>query len=523
MRKSVLIMHHTTGRVVVGKDKFDCKKSNASVLDEVEPVTVALEHLGFAYRVKGIKEMTELPDILSRSPEKIVFNLVEDLNGHVLDFCKVPAICRAYSKVCTGGDTPCLLLTQDKWRTKAVLKAANLPCPDGVIVPIGQKIHLQDLTRGKYIVKPVFSDASEGIDAKSVVDLSSMALHKAIKRIHKQLEQPAIVEQFIPGRELNVSVLQRNGRVEVLPIAEIDFNAFGQDYPHIVDYSVKWMPDSFVYKNSPRIIPTRLPDQLAESVRTYAIATWHFLGCQDFARVDFRLDENDNIFILEVNPNPDISLEAGFVAALTAGKIDFEEFIKILLDNASARLGEEFSDNESKSIPKKKSLRVNIRQICSEDRPKILSILKETSFFRTDELAVAQEVLDAALTQGSDGDYQSFVAEDGKNIVGWACFGPAPCTLGTFDIYWLAVAPKRQRCGVGSYLMEYATNAIKNRKGRMVVVETSGSNRYLSTRRFYEKMGYCEASRVKDFYTVGDDKVIYIKHLQACQNGREEN
>jgi D-alanine-D-alanine ligase len=513
MRKNVLIVHHTTERVVVGKDKFDCKESNASVLDEVEPVAAALEHLGFTYRIKGIKEITELPDILRRSPEKIVFNLIEDLNGHVLDFCKVPAVCRAYGKVCTGGDTPCLLLTQDKWRTKAVLKAANLPCPDGVIVPIDQKIHLQELERGKYIVKPVFSDASEGIDAESVVDLPSMALHRAVKRIHKQLEQPAIVEQFIPGRELNVSVLQRNGRVEVLPIAEIDFSAFGQDYPHIVDYSAKWMPGSFVYQNSPRIIPTRLPDQLAESVHTYAIAAWHFLGCQDFARVDFRLDENDNIFILEVNPNPDISLEAGFVAALTASEIKFEEFIKILLDNASARLGEEFSDNESNSIPKKKQPRINIRQTCSEDRPKILSVLKETNFFRNGELAVAQEVLDTALTQGADGDYQSFVAEDGRNIIGWVCFGPTPCTLGTFDIYWLVVAPEKQHHGIGSYLMQYATNLIEDQKGRMIVVETSGSSRYLSTRRFYERMGYFEASRVKDFYTVDDDKVIYVKHI----------
>jgi len=513
MNKSVLIVHHTTERMVAGKKQFDCKESNASVLDEVEPVAVALEHLGFAYRVKGLKEITELPDILSRSPEKIVFNLVEDLNGHVLDFCKVPAICRAYGKVCTGGDTPCLLLTQDKWRTKAVLKAANLPCPDGVIVPIGQRIHLQDLTWGKHIVKPVFSDASEGIDVKSVVDLPSMALHKAIKRIHMQLNQPAIVEQFIPSRELNVSVLQRNGRVEVLPIAEIDFNAFGQDYPHIVDYSAKWMPDSFAYNNSPRIIPTQLSDLLTDLVHIYAITAWNFLGCQDFARVDFRLDEHDNIFILEVNPNPDISLDSGFVAALTAGGIGFEEFIEILMDNSLSRLDERYSNSKPKPISERKLPKVNIRRTCLEDKPKIMSILKETSFFRTGELRVAEEVLDDAFAQGAEGDYQSYVAEEDENIIGWICFGLTPCTLDTFNIYWLVVAPERQRCGVGSYLMQYAANAIKGSKGRMVVVETSGSNRYLSTRRLYEKMGYFEASRVKDFYTVGDDKVIYVKHI----------
>jgi len=126
MNKSVLIVHHTTERMVVGKDQFDCKESNASVLDEVEPVVAALEHLGFKCRVQGVKQITELPDILSRSFERIVFNLIEDLKGHVLDFCYVPAICRAYGKACTGANTPCLLLAQDKWRTKAVLKAAKL-------------------------------------------------------------------------------------------------------------------------------------------------------------------------------------------------------------------------------------------------------------------------------------------------------------------------------------------------------------------------------------------------------------
>jgi len=378
-------------------------------------------------------------------------------------------------------------------------------------------------SQSSQIVKPVFSDASEGIDTKSIVDLPSMALHRAIKRIHEQLNQPAIVEQFIPSRELNVSALQRNGRIEVLPIAEIDFGAFGQDYPHIVDYSAKWLPDSFAYNNTPRVIPTQLSDQLTELVHIYTIAAWHSLGCQGFARVDFRLDEHDNIFILEVNPNPDISLDAGFAAALTAGGIGFEEFIKILLDNALAHLDEKYSNNKPKPILDRKHPTVNIRYVRLEDKPKIMSILKETSFFRTGELIVAGEVLDNALAQGPEGDYQSYVAEECEDIIGWMCFGPAQCTLGTFDIHWLVVTPKKQRCGVGSYLLKYATNLIENQKGRMIVAETSGSSRYLSTRQFYEKMGYYETSRVKDFYTTGDDKIIYIKHIQACQNGREKN
>lgn len=343
MKKPVLIVHHITKRSAAATDKFEYEQSNSSVMDEVQAVVDVLERLGIGYRVESLKQITELPEILSRSPERIVFNLVEELDKHISDYCYVPAVCRAFGRACTGGDTRCLLLAQDKWRTKAVLKAAGLPCPDGLVVPPGEEIRLPDLAPGKYIVKPVSSDASEGIDAKSVVDLPSMSLLDAVRRIHEQLKQPALVEQFIPHRELNVSLLQRGDKVEVLPIAEIDFSAFGEDYPRIVDYSAKWLSDSFAYNNTPRIIPASLPDHLAQLIRSYAFDAWYALDCRDFARIDFRVDEKDNIFILEVNPNPDISPDAGFAAALAAANISFEEFVRILLDNASAFLSRGYS------------------------------------------------------------------------------------------------------------------------------------------------------------------------------------
>jgi len=279
-----------------------------------------------------------LPDVLRRNNQKVVFNLVEELPDNILDACYVPAICSAHGRTCTGGDTPGLLLAQNKWKTKAVLKAANIPCPQGVLVPIGQKISSTALSPGHYIVKPVFSDASEGIDTSSIVELPSHALHKAIERVHVEYEQPAIVEQFIPQRELNGAVLQLNSKVEVLPIAEIDFTAFEADRPKIVDYDAKWRVDSFAYNNTPPIIPAQLSAPVAQLVCRCALAAWYEIGCRDYARVDFRMDDNDNVFVLEVNLNPDISPDAGFAAALVAGGITFEEFIDILINNALSRL-----------------------------------------------------------------------------------------------------------------------------------------------------------------------------------------
>ncbi len=365
--RDVLVVHHTTKRSVgnyteLRGGSFKLEESNFSVLDEVEVVANALKELGLVYRVEGVKEISELHDVLSRSSEQVVFNLIEDLNGDALDFCYVPTVCKAYGKACTGGDTPSLLLAQDKWRTKAVLRAANLPTPDGIIVPVGGKIHSSKLIPGPYIVKPAFCDASEGIDAKSVVDLPGAVLNRAVERVHAELNQPAIVEQFIAGRELNVSLLERNDRVEVLPIAEIDFSAFGKDYPHIVDYSAKWLRDSFAYKNTPCIVPTRLADRVAKLVRAHALGAWHVLGCKDFARVDFRLDRKNRIFILEVNPNPDISPDAGFAAALAAGGISFAEFVKILVDNTQSNLYKNYPTNSLRHV------KINDRKTTSKNK-----------------------------------------------------------------------------------------------------------------------------------------------------------
>jgi len=165
-----------------------------------------------------------------------------------------------------------------------------------------------------------------------------------------------------------------------------------------------------------------------------------------------------------------------------------------------------------KNLPK-----ISIRFTSPEDRAGILSILKETNFFRPQELLVAEEVLDDALAKGVEGHYQSFVAEDGRDIVGWVCFGPTPCTLGTFDVYWIVVDPEKQHCGIGSALMQYAADIIEGRNGRMIVAETSGTQRYLSTRRFYEKLNYRRAACVENFYAPGDDKIIYVRLLKESK------
>lgn len=154
-----------------------------------------------------------------------------------------------------------------------------------------------------------------------------------------------------------------------------------------------------------------------------------------------------------------------------------------------------------------------IRRSLPTDRDPILEFMIATDFFRDDEIEIAREVLDEALAKGPDGHYQSFTADLDGRPAGWVCYGPTPCSLGTFDIYWIAVDPRRQSRGLGKALMTFAENEIRTRSGRLVIVETNGRPSYHPTRSFYLRVGYHEAARVTDFYAPGDDKVIYAKVL----------
>ena len=156
---------------------------------------------------------------------------------------------------------------------------------------------------------------------------------------------------------------------------------------------------------------------------------------------------------------------------------------------------------------------VCVRKAQVADHPAVIDIVKATNFFRPVEIEIACEVFDEAAMHKPDSNYQSYVAEVAGQVAGWVCFGAAPCTLGTFDVYWIAVDPAQQRHRIGSKLLEFSEAKIRKQKGRMIVIETSGSEKYLPTRNFYERNGYTLAADVKEFYAPGDDKWIFVKKL----------
>ena len=513
----VLILHHA----IPAPGSCHNAESDAGVMDEVKAVASSLSELGIPYRIAAVSDLKGLPDILRTAPERIVVNLVENFPDQPADAMQVPTVCEAFGKECTGNESSNQTLALDKWRTKAVLQAAGLPVPLGILCPVGARV--KPPFPSPWIVKPLFADASEGIHASSVVHGEAVALNRAVARIHKDFNHPALVEQFFGTRELNVALLEKDHRLVALPVSEIEFRGFGTARPRIVDYAAKWHTDSFEYKNTVRVVPAKLPAGVAARLQQAALAAWKTLGCRDYARVDFRLNDDGSFVILEINPNPDISPESGFEAALRAAKIPYRDFVKALCSNAMDRL-ESKTRAEAKRVaahslpaaPLKKTIpnsKVVIRHSEAQDREAILLFMRDTKFFHKGELDVAREVLDEAIAKGPKDHYQSFTLLEAGVPSGWICYGPTPCTVGTFDVYWIGVSSLCQGRGYGRSLLDYAEKLIRKRKGRQIIIETSGKSLYDSTRGFYLKTGYREAARVPHFYGPDDDRVIYSKML----------
>jgi len=150
---------------------------------------------------------------------------------------------------------------------------------------------------------------------------------------------------------------------------------------------------------------------------------------------------------------------------------------------------------------------IRIGPLKPSDRAHIENIVRATSVFSETEIGVAMELFDGG------GDYEFVGAFQADDLIGYACFGATPATDRTYDLYWIAVHPNAQRSGAGAALMAEVERQLEQRRARLVVVETSSREDYAPTRRFYDKLGYAEAARLRDFYAPGDDRLVLSKRL----------
>jgi len=161
---------------------------------------------------------------------------------------------------------------------------------------------------------------------------------------------------------------------------------------------------------------------------------------------------------------------------------------------------------------------MKIRHVEARDRERIHQILVATNRFTEEEVRIADELVESAVEHPEKGDYVVHVLEEpdsgpSKAVQGYVCYGPTPMTDGVFDLYWIAVDLRSQGLGFGQLLLRFVENEVRRQRGRMLLIETSSKESYGPTMRFYERSGYDEISRIKDFYRIEDDKVVFCKKL----------
>jgi len=265
------------------------------------------------------------------APDALI-NLCEGYYGRPQWESNVAGIFELLGLAFTGNAAKTLALCQDKFKAKAVLRAAGLPTAPAQLLHDGtEPVEL----RFPLIVKPNAEDASLGIYPDSVVR-DEESLRRQVRRCLDNYKQPVLVEAFIDGREFNVSVME-NGAVVPLPVSEIDFSAMPKDMPRILGYEAKWFEDNPLYQKTPPVCPAPIDEELRGRLQGLAAAAFRTMGCRDYARVDFRMDGKGRPYILEVNPNPDISTNAGYARALKAAGIEYAAFWGAMVGNALAR------------------------------------------------------------------------------------------------------------------------------------------------------------------------------------------
>jgi D-alanine-D-alanine ligase len=296
----------------------------------------ALTSLGYSVLNLAVRgNLEELEDILASFPPKetFIFNNCDGFNGNNLGAVEVIRLIERMGFKHTGAIADHIERCINKPRSKERLLQFGVPTP---------RYQVFDRAEGEFslefpvIVKPSVEDASMGIDLDSVVSDRGCLFHK-IAYIVEKYEQPAIVEEFVSGRELAVAMLG-NETLEILPIAEEDFSWVANPLERLLTYESKWKTESPYYQNIPARIPALLNRKETQVVKKAAIGSFRAMGLRDLGRVDIRYN-NSIPYVIDVNELPDLSTDAGFWNSARASGITYPNMVKRILTLALQREG----------------------------------------------------------------------------------------------------------------------------------------------------------------------------------------
>jgi D-alanine-D-alanine ligase len=306
------------------------------VLDQVRCALVAGGHDATLLAVD--QDLAASIRALTDDKPDLVFNLAESFSGQSALEASVAGLLNLLRLRYTGSSPSGLMMAGDKSISTKILRASGIKTPDSSTLFRGA-VESVDKLAFPLIVKPPQEDASLGITGKSVVrDIQE--LFSQLDHLHTEYSSPILVEEFIDGREFYIGVLG-NQQPQALPVVEMDFTGFPADKPRIASWSAKWGEDGegsgAEFAGTKSIFPESLDEQLMERMNRIAIDAFQALRLRDYARVDMRVREDGEVYVLEVNPNCYLEREAEFSRAARRSGLEYEALVARIVELANAR------------------------------------------------------------------------------------------------------------------------------------------------------------------------------------------
>ncbi len=292
----------------------------------------ALAHHGHPVELAQVRRDVAGPLCRLDPREQVVFNWCEGLDGVPRSYDRIPPVLEELGFAYTGATAWTLAMTQDKAATKTILDQLNIPTPAWRAFRSPDEIEHWDIFPA--IVKPAAEHCSFGItDGAVVSDIEQ--LRERVATIVEMYGGQALVEDFIEGREFNVSIWG-NGRPAPLPLYEIDFSAIPDPRHRLVDFDAKWTKGSYSFEHTPARCPAEVDDDLAERIRGVAMGAYRALRLRDYGRIDMRVRDRQP-YVLDVNSNPDITIDGGFAKTAAAAGYDYGAAISRIINFAAHR------------------------------------------------------------------------------------------------------------------------------------------------------------------------------------------
>jgi D-alanine-D-alanine ligase len=315
--------------ILFGKLSANPDADELDVMDEIEVVNETLQSLG--YKTQELEfdlNLEKTKQELLKIKPSFVFNIVETIeNSGELHYI-APALLESLKIPYSGVSSEHLVLTTNKVLTKEILRSNDINTAEWFNLKELEKLDIQK----RYILKPLKEDGSLGIDEGSVFYASDAGYIEKIKNI---ANDSFFIEEYIDGREFNVSVLGGKSGPEVLPIAEMEFHNFPDGKPKVMGFVAKWKEDSFEYNNTSRTFDIEfVKPGFKDEIEDLCKKCWHAFNSKGYIRIDIRLSKENIPYVIEINGNPCISPGSGFYNAAKQAGYKFEDVMNRIIFDA---------------------------------------------------------------------------------------------------------------------------------------------------------------------------------------------